>query len=59
MRVACLISGQPRFCKSFDLQLRHLKRSSIIDHPIGFHVALREHHYIKDNERITDWGTWD
>ena len=57
MRVACLISGQPRFCKSFDLQLHHLKRSGIMDHPMGFEVNLREYHYIKDNKRIPDWGT--
>jgi len=31
MRVACLISGQPRFCKSFDFQLQHLKNDEVID----------------------------
>jgi hypothetical protein len=31
MKVACLISGQPRFCKSFDIQLQHLKNDTEID----------------------------
>lgn len=31
MRVACLLSGQPRFCKSFDIQLQHLKNDLEID----------------------------
>lgn len=31
MRVACLISGQPRFCKSFDKQLQNLHSDSEID----------------------------
>lgn len=41
------------------LLYHHLKRSGIMDYPIGFEVNLREHHYIKDNKRIPDWGTWD
>jgi len=31
MKVACLLSGQPRFCKSFDAQLQHLKNDDTID----------------------------
>jgi hypothetical protein len=31
MRVAALISGQPRFCKDFDMQLEHLKNDEPID----------------------------
>ena len=31
MKVACLLSGQPRFCKSFDVQLARLKNNDTID----------------------------
>jgi hypothetical protein len=40
------------------LLYHHLKRSGINDHIGNFNVNLREHHYMKDNVRVPDWGIW-
>jgi hypothetical protein len=46
MRAACLISGKPRFCKSFDIQLESLKNFDTVD----WYITLW-----KNQDNSTEW----
>lgn len=48
MKVACLLSGQPRFCKSFDAQLQHLKNDDTID----WFVCIWKNNYLPSGIEI-------